>query len=92
VEHEELVAALRALDGVVDVGVDPPNLHLRGRPFLHFHEGPDGTFADVRLGRGDFEPVPAGTARERLQLFALVGDHVESLARRDKPGRRRRRG
>lgn len=79
--HDELVQALRAVDGLVDVGHDPPNFHLRGRPFLHFHEHADGTYADVRLGPGDFEPVWAGSPQERLELFALVCDHVDRIHR-----------
>lgn len=92
--HAELIEALRAIDGIVDVGHDPPNFHFRSRPFLHFHTGDGGTYADVRLGSGDFEPVPASTPQERLALFALVRDHVEGLDRsrsNDRPRRRRDR-
>jgi hypothetical protein len=85
--HDELVVALRRLEGIVDVSGDPPNLDLRGRPFLHFHQAPEGTYADVRFGRGDFEPVWAGTPKERLELLARVADHVEQVAR---PRRQRR--
>jgi hypothetical protein len=88
VEHEDLVDALRSVDGLVDVGHDRPNLHYRSRPFLHFHEDSEGTYADVRFGTGDFEPVPASTPQERLALFARVCDHVEELDR----ARKRRRG
>jgi hypothetical protein len=87
--HDELVAALRGLEGIVDVGGDPPNLHLGGRPFLHFHQHPEGTYADVRFGRGDFEPMWASTAQERLELLARVADHVEQVARPRPPRRRR---
>jgi hypothetical protein len=83
------VAALRGLEGIVDVGGDPPNLHLGGRPFLHFHQHPEGTYADVRFGRGDFEPMWASTAQERLELLARVADHVEQVARPRPPRRRR---
>jgi len=94
--HEELVDALRALDGLVDVGGDPPNFQFRSRPFLHFHTSDEGTYADVRFGTGDFEPVWASTPQERLELLARVADHVEGLTRstksgRDRPARRSRR-
>ena len=91
--HEELVDALRAIDGLVDVGADPPNFQFRNRPFLHFHTTDEGTYADVRFGTGDFEPVWASTPQERLELLARVSDHVERLTRStksDRGGRSRR--
>lgn len=88
--HEQLVAALRAIDGLVDVGIDPPNFHFRSQPFLHFHRSDDGgTYADVRFGGGDFEPVWASNPGEREQLLARVIDHVESLAQARKSDRHR---
>jgi hypothetical protein len=94
--HEDLVDALRAIDGLTDLGQGSPNFHFRSRPFLHFHDHPDGTYADVRLGRGDFQPVWANTPAERLELLALVLDHVEHVNRstkrdRDRSNRPRRR-
>src|SRR5262245_5207725 len=77
--HEQLVEALRAVEGLVDVGRNPPNFHLRSRPFLHFHSHDDGMYADVRFGNGDFEPVWCSTPLERQALLARVCDHVESL-------------
>jgi len=87
--HEQLVAALRAVDGLVDVGREHPNFHFRGKPFLHFHSAEAGTYADVRFGSGDFEPVWAAAPRERLELLARVLDHVERVERPRKPSRRR---
>jgi hypothetical protein len=93
--HQDLVDALRGIDGLDDVGADPPNFQFRSRPFLHFHTSDEGTYADVRFGTGDFEPVWASTAQERLELLARVADHVERVSRstkatRDRDRRRRR--
>jgi hypothetical protein len=90
--HDDLVAALRSIEGLVDVGGDRPNLHLRSRPFLHFHTGDQGTYADVRFGAGGFTPVPASTPEERAELLARVADHVEALAaaRKSRPPHRAR--
>jgi hypothetical protein len=77
--HEQLLAALRAIDGLIDVGHDPPNFHFRDRPFLHFHMHEEGMYADVRFGAGDFEPIWASTPLERQDLLARVSDHVERL-------------
>jgi len=92
--HDDLVGALRAIDGLIDVSQDPPNFHFRSEPFLHFHEGDEGTYADVRLGSGGFEPIPASTAEERLSLLATVADQVERIEgpRKSDRGRHRRRG
>ena len=93
--HEDLVDALRAIGGLTDLGQGSPNFHFRSRPFLHFHDHGDGIYADVRLGR-DFQPVWASTPGERLELLAVVLDHVEHVGRstkrdRDRPNRSRRR-
>jgi hypothetical protein len=87
--HAELVLALRAIDGLVDVAGghgDRPNFHLRRKPFLHFHSDSDGNlYADVRLGGGpaaDFEPVWASTPMEREDLLRRVRKHVRRAARR----------
>jgi len=90
--HEQLVESLRVIAGLVDVGGDPPNFHFRSQPFLHFHRNEDGTYADVRIGGRDFEPLWASNPREREELLACVIDHVERAgAARKRDGRRRGR-
>jgi hypothetical protein len=86
--HDDLVEALRSIDGLVDHGGGSPNFHFRSHPFLHFHEDDRGTYADVRLGTAGFEPIRASTADERLALLASVIDHVERLAHMRKSERR----
>lgn len=88
--HVQLVEALRATGGLVDVtggSGDRPNLHLRHRPFLHFHVDPDGggLYADVKFGGGpaaDFEPIWASTPAEREELLRRVRKHTRRAARR----------
>jgi hypothetical protein len=87
--HDDLVTALRAIDGLRDVGGgNNPNFHFRSRPFLHFHSDDDGTFADVRFGTGDFEPFPASTPDERAALLSEVELHVRRVERSRKARRR----
>ena len=87
--HAQLVEELRAIDGLVDVTGgrgDRPNFHLRHKPYLHFHESPDGEiYADVKVGggpRADFEPVWASTPAEREALLRRVRKHVRGVRRR----------
>jgi hypothetical protein len=86
--HDDLVQALRAIDGLRDVGRSQPNLHFRSQPFLHFHIDSRGIFADVRLGTGGFEPVPCATSTQRAELLARVYDHVEHVQRTRKTARK----
>lgn len=86
--HDELVEALRAVEGLVDVtgGGERPNFHLRHKPFLHFHTDPHGggIYADVRLGGGraaGFEPIWASTPAERDDLLRRVRRHVRRASR-----------
>jgi hypothetical protein len=90
---DDLVAGLRTVEELRDVGKSHPNFQYRKRPFLHFHASPDGAlYADVRLGSGDFEPVWASTPTEREALLAKVVRHVERLERARKPEARRGSG
>lgn len=86
--HDDLVAALRAIEGLRDVGNYHPNFHFRSQPFLHFHAGPNGTYADVRLGTSDFREFPASTPEERQELFDRVQKHVARVDRSRKSRRR----
>ena len=89
VNHAELVAALRNIDALDDVGSEHnPNFHFRGRPFLHFHASERGTVADVRFGLGDFEEVDAATPAARDALLARVTSHVRRIERGRKSKRR----
>jgi hypothetical protein len=89
----ELAASLRQINGQRDKGKHPPNFHYRSKPFLHFHNGPDRTYADVRFG-GDFEPVTASTPKQRKVLLAQVKAHVtaELASRQRKRGQGRKDG
>ena len=88
--HAQLVEALRAIDGLVDMtggSDDHPNFHLRHKPFLHFHTDrvSGGLYADVKFGSGlaaDFEPVWASSPSEREDLLRRVRKQVRRAARR----------
>ncbi|WP_119422337.1 hypothetical protein [Desertibaculum subflavum] len=66
---EILLAAIRALDGLVERsrGV----FYRRGGAFLHFHEDPSGLHADLRIG-AEFQRFRAESAAERRALLAAL--------------------
>ena len=74
--HDDLVEALRSITALRDKGKVHPAFHFRSRPFLHFHEGEQGAYADVRFG-DDWEAVPAATSGQRAELLERVRRHVE---------------
>ena len=78
---EPLLRELREIDGMAEKkrGV----FYRRSQAFLHFHEDPEGMFADVRVaargtatghpsGADDWQRLPANSARERDALIKLV--------------------
>lgn len=66
---DDLIAAIRELDGLKEKG---RGVFYRGsRAFLHFHEDPDGLFADVRFS-ADFERSRVSTATERAAFLRKV--------------------
>lgn len=86
--HDDLVAALRQIEGLHDVGNYHPSFQFRSEPFLHFHIDADGIYADVRLGTRDFQPIPASTPQERQELLGRVQRHVTRVNRTRKSRRR----
>jgi hypothetical protein len=74
VTQDELVAALRRLDGLEERG-KTPHFYLAGKPVLHFHGAGAGLEADIRPpGAADWDRVPAATPADRAALLARVGE------------------
>lgn len=73
--HEDLVEALRRVNGLRDIGKMFPNFHFKSKAFLHFHLGADRSYADVRLGER-FETWPVTTPAQRRALLDAVRTHV----------------
>lgn len=68
-ELDDVVRELRGVDGLKEKS---RGVFYRGsRAFLHFHEGPSGFYADVRLG-ADFERMRVTTKAERKRLLSVV--------------------
>ena len=67
---EPVLARVRALPGLVERS--PGCFYKGSKAFLHFHEDPAGTHADVKLDADGFTRVRAETASERDALVALA--------------------
>ena len=76
---EPLLLRLRALPGLVE---RTPGCFYRGsKAFLHFHEDPAGTHADVKLGASGFARLRAETAIEQDALVVAARDALASARR-----------
>jgi hypothetical protein len=91
-----LLKMLRAYPALREVR--PSAFHLNGRDFLHFHDEPEGIFADVRLTTG-FVRMPVSSRSEQWELLERIDHtlssldaHVRDRQRRGRKGRRRQSG
>jgi hypothetical protein len=69
----------------------PGYFYLESNEVLHFHDDPDGVFADLRLSAG-FVRLPATSPAEQAELLGRIEeclDVVEAAAKRRR-GRRNR--
>ena len=74
-----LLARVRALPGLVE---RTPGCFYRGaKAFLHFHEDPSGTHADVKLAERGFTRLRAHDAQEHEALLAALVDTLGSARR-----------
>ena len=73
---EPLLVRLRALPGLVE---RRPGCFYKGsKAFLHFHEDPAGTHADVRLDGPEFTRLRAESAKEQDALVTAVNNALEA--------------
>ena len=74
-----LLVRLRALPGLVE---RTPGCFYKGsKAFLHFHEDPAGTHADIKLDESGFTRVRAETAMEQDALVAAARDALAAARR-----------
>ena len=74
---DDLIAELRATDGLIAKGKTGQNFYVKSKAFLHFHgrDANGGPYADVRDAT-DWERVPISTPEERQALVARVRAHL----------------
>ena len=68
----------------------PGIFELKSRAFLHFHDDPDGIFADVRLAEG-FVRLLVTTRSQQADLLDRIDDCLSAIESRA-TDRRRRQG
>lgn len=67
---ETLRDELRAIDGLVER--TPGSFYFRSKAYLHFHEDPQGPFADVKLDGKTFTRLRVASPAERAGLVARL--------------------
>lgn len=55
------------------------NFYLKNCAFIHFHEDPDGLFADGRFAV-EFERVPVNSQAEQMTLLDAIRSHLIALS------------
>jgi hypothetical protein len=84
-----LLDALRAHPALSEVR--PAEFMLDGRDFLHFHDEPEGVFADVRLAEGRVS-MPVSSSAEQAEFLERIDHSLYSLDARVRDRRSRPRG
>jgi len=83
-----LLEALRARPALREAR--PGVFSLKSRAFLHFHDDPDGMYADVRLA-DEFVRLRVSSPSEQADLLERIDDRLASLETRAEGRRRRER-
>ena len=71
-----LLEVLRAYPELREVR--PTAFHLNGRDFIHFHDEPEGIFADVHLSKGRVR-MPVSTRSEQSELLERIERNLLSI-------------
>ena len=71
-----LLAVLRGYSALSEVR--HAVFHLGGRDFVHFHEAPEGIYADVRLAKGQVR-MPVSTQPEQAELLERIEETLLAL-------------
>jgi hypothetical protein len=74
-----LLARVRALPGLVERS--PGCFYKGSKAFLHFHEDPSGTHADVRLAEPEFTRMRVASTQEQDALVKAVAQALAAGGR-----------
>jgi hypothetical protein len=75
-----LLARIRELGPLTER--KPGTFYLRSTAFLHFHEDPQGLFADVKLNGSGFERFAVNTPEEHAALVARITEALRPASSR----------
>lgn len=70
--------------------VRPTAFYLNNKDFIHFHEGPEGVYADVLLNNGRVS-MPASNPQEQTELFARIEKKLSALQSHSSGNHRRKK-
>lgn len=77
-EIEPLLSFLRQIPKMVE---RTPGCFYRGsNAYVHFHEDPEGIFADVKLNGKNFERLRVSTKREQAQFLKAVDQSCRDVS------------
>jgi hypothetical protein len=74
-----LLARVRALPGLVERS--PGCFYKGSKAFLHFHDDPSGTHADVRFAQPEFTRMRVASEQEQEALVKVVAQALGGAAR-----------
>lgn len=69
-ELEPLLSKIRRHSALVER--TPGCFYRKSKAYLHFHEDPSGTFADIKLAASGFTRVGATTPEDQARLLSLI--------------------
>jgi hypothetical protein len=75
---DDLLTKLRGQAGLVEK--KRGTFYRKSSAFLHFHEDPEGLFADAKLAGTEFERFRVSTAQERALLLRRVADALAAAS------------
>jgi hypothetical protein len=83
-ELSSLLERLRSFNELVEKR--PGVFYRKSKAFLHFHEDPEGIFADVRLEvESPFIRLPVTTDVQQLALITKIGHALRSTSKSKAP-------
>jgi hypothetical protein len=82
-----LLSFLRSYEVLEEAGES--RFLLRGRDFIHFHDDPDGLWADAKLSRGRIR-ISVASASEQGELMEIIARKLETLESHSEPDQNRR--
>ena len=75
-ELEPLLRTIRQYSSLVER--TPGSFYRKSKAYLHFHEDPSGTHADIKLNGVGFTRVRAATPQEQAHLLSLIAENLKS--------------